>query len=95
MVILPWLLGMRTLVQQAFSHLQKYCQKILSIVMTTSIEPLTCIPRYGAFFIRSDDYIILKLSFYNLNHNRDLLFEMKKVSFLLVSFIGYFKRQWL
>ena len=70
MVILPWLLGMRTLVQQAFSHLQKNCQKILSIVMTTSIEPLTWIPRYGAFFIPSDDYIIL--SFYNLNHKIEI-----------------------
>ena len=48
----------RTLVQKNFSHLQKHCQKMLSIVMTTSIEPLTCIPRYINFFIPSDDYII-------------------------------------
>ncbi|KAL4637151.1 hypothetical protein ACB092_03G059800 [Castanea dentata] len=41
---------MRILVQQVFSHLQKNCQKILSVVMTTFIEPLTCIPRANENF---------------------------------------------
>ena len=51
---------------KVFSHLQKHCQKMLSNKMTTSIEPLACIPLYGNFFILSEDYIIWKLSFYDL-----------------------------
>ena len=53
----------RTLVLEVFSHLQKQCQKMISSVITTSIEPLSCISRHGIFFfVLNDDYIIWKLS---------------------------------
>ena len=58
MVILCQLQGMKTLVQKVLIHLQKQCQKMLGIVITTSMEPLTFISRYGRFFVPSDHYFI-------------------------------------
>ena len=49
----------RTLVLEVFSHLQKQCQKMISSVITTSIEPLSCISRHGIFFfVLNEDYIL-------------------------------------